>query len=174
MRKVGRMSNKQIGIVLVAIGVAFAFVAVKLNIFESTGFDRVLAHIAEDDSRKELRDKALYSFWNSPLLGHGLGSVWWEVGFYSHNMMTDALVEAGVMGLVILLATGYTLFKRMFILCRYNSCYVLVMLMFCEQALNGAFSGYYLGLYHLWLILGLTLVLPKSYIDFMINNRYEN
>ena len=36
------------------------------------------------------------AFTKSPVFGHGLGSVFYEVGFYSHNIFTDMLCEGGV------------------------------------------------------------------------------
>lgn len=163
MYKIGRVNRSYITIIVIGVIAAFIFISAKLHVFESVGFARVANNISSDDTRAELYRLAIDSFWESPLIGHGVGSVWWEVGFYSHNMIFDILVETGIIGLIILLIVGLKLYKRMFALCKYDSSYFFLMLMFVKATLNGMFSGYYLGVYYLWLIVGLIFVRTSAY-----------
>lgn len=179
MYKLRRLSHRAIILIIFVTGVIFSYVANKIGVFDSAGFERIAINLTDDSSREDLRNAAFSSFSNSPIIGHGLGSVWWEVGFYSHNMIFDVMVEAGVIGLALILYLGITLVYRMTKLCRYNSCYLFLMLMFLEQATKGMFSGYYFGLYHLWMIFGLTMVFPDNYYDningsSVLNSRLNN
>lgn len=156
---------KKLHILFLLIGISFIFVVLanKLDVFNSVGFQRVFNNITTDEGRTDLYQSAIYSFFESPIFGHGIGSVWWEVGFYSHNIFFDILVETGIVGLFILIFVGLKLYKRMFMLCKYNNCYFFFLLILIKATLYGMFSGYYLGVYHLWLIVGLVFIHSDSY-----------
>lgn len=167
MHKIGKISNRLIFAIIFFTVSLFTIVADKIGLFDSFGFQRISMNLTDDSTRVDLRTSAFASFYNSPFIGHGLGSVWWEVGFYSHNIITDVLVEAGIVGLFYLLFCGIQLFSKINILCHKNASYFFLMLMFLVQATKGMFSGYYLGLYHLWLIFGFIQVLPNFYFRYL-------
>lgn len=167
-----RIKKSHAILAILGLVVCFGMIASKLGVFESAGFERIADNMTSDDNRKNLHQQALDSFWSSPLFGHGLGSVWWEVGYYSHNMIFDILVETGIFGLIIVFCVGLKMFKRMLILCKYNSGYLFLMLMFIKAAITGMFSGYYLGLYCLWLVIGLIFVRPSSFYRLISCKRY--
>lgn len=160
LRKVGRMTGIQV-VFLVIVGLCvFALIAVKMDIFNSVGFDRIANHLSDDDIRDSLRQRALEIFFGSPIFGHGIGSIWMTLGFYSHNMFLDLLVEGGLILVLIVFRILYLIVKRLFILAKSDYSYIFFLLVFSKTFLVTMFSGYWISAYQLWLIFGFVMVMP--------------
>lgn len=102
-----KRNNKKNGktIWIIAGSILGLFIVSKLDLAQ-TGLNRFFALFSQNqdasrDGRFELWMTALESFKNAPIFGHGIGSVFSNVGFYSHNMFMDVLVEFGIVGFVI-------------------------------------------------------------------------
>lgn len=129
------------------------------------GFDRIFNFFSnveaiETDNRWIRWNLAWNAFTESPVFGHGLGSVFYEVGFYSHNIFTDLLCEGGI---VLLLIFIYLLMKfirasRLLITADYRN-EIIVIVFLCSFVMS-SFSGYYLSDTGIWL--SLTYVFCKS------------
>ena len=49
---------------------------------EGVGFERITDHISDSSSRDGIFEKSIATIMDSPIIGHGLGSVWMTVGIY--------------------------------------------------------------------------------------------
>ncbi len=138
------------------------FIAQTLNVFESSGFMRIIENLGLDDGREELWGKAMESFYESPLFGNGIGSIWWTAGFYSHNMLMDLLSETGVVGTIIVL---YVLIKMFVQLNRRSSrswIDLFILVVFISALVHVTFSGYWLSSPKLFLTFGYVFALQTN------------
>lgn len=147
------------------IGFIFAYIASVAGVWESDGFNRVATNIAHDDERTRLVSIAFKSFFDSPLFGHGLGSVWYEVGYYSHNIGLDLLVETGIVGTIIGVVIIFVMIKRMMKLCSFDKSFIFLMIIFIESLIQGSFSGYWLNTPTLWLVFGMVFSVPSKFFE---------
>ena len=159
--KTGRMTILQVSSLIFVGLVVFSIFAVKFDIFNSVGFNRVANHLMDDDIRDSLREKALDIFLTSPVFGHGIGSIWLTLGFYSHNMFVDLLVEGGVILLFIVCRVLFIMGKRLLFLARTDYSYVFFILVMSKSVVSTMFSGYWIGTYQLWMIFGFIMIRPK-------------
>lgn len=142
-------------IFLLLIGVLFLiYIANRLDIFESAGFLRVSSNLTNDDHRASLWNRALQVFSESPIYGHGLGSIWWTVGFYSHNMLTDLLAETGIVGalvvVTVLVKIVITLVKRSYL----STLDMFMLIVMAGALVEDTFSGYWISSGKLFLMFG--------------------
>lgn len=158
MYKEGRMKKSTIILTVAATGVAFIAVASYMNIWESSGFERITGKLFEDDSRDQLREAATASFWTSPLFGHGLGAVWYEVGYASHNVIMDLLVDGGVLWLFFVLSVIYKTAKRLFAEIKNNPFFVFLLCLMLRVTIMALVSGYYMNAINMWMVLGFMYV----------------
>lgn len=132
-------------ILLIVAAVVMAFLAMKLDIFESVGFTRVSGSLTEDEYRMEFMRKALAAFGDSPIIGHGVGSIWWEVGFYSHNIVTDLLVETGIIGTLIAVYVLMKITVSLMKSSKYDSLDMFMLVVFLGALVHDTFSGYWIA-----------------------------
>lgn len=131
---------------LIALGVVImAFLAIHFHIFESAGAMRVANNLTVDYNREYLRNVAINSFLKSPFIGHGIGSIWWEVGFYSHNMILDFLVETGSIGTILMVVVMCNMLRKLMRSSRINSFDMFILLLLLYHIVGGTFSGYWLA-----------------------------
>lgn len=142
--------------------IAFVFVSIEFNIFGSAGFYRVSHSLTEDNTRSLLYATAWSSFIESPLVGHGFGSVWWTVGWACHNMFLDLLAEGGIIGagivLYFFLISGKYIWKRT----KMNTCYFLILFVFLESIVENTFSGYWVSSQAIWFSVAFALTDMKA------------
>lgn len=171
----GRLSKIKIfGIVLAAVAV-FAYCFVALNVSDSVGFSRLSEKMTDSSSRDNLYNLAWNAFLDSAGLGNGLGSCWWTVGWYSHNMVLDLLAEIGLIGAAIVLIVILKTCRRSLVLGKYEPFYDFVLFIFLEGLVRGMFSDYWLSLEKLWL--GFSFVFCTDYKNlleyYIIKNESE-
>lgn len=112
-----------------------------------------------------LIQNAMSAFENKPFFGNGVGSVFYLMGNYSHNMFVDILTETGVIGLgmVILVLVNYA--KKMKTLFYRGSIFRFLQIVFiCGITLN-LFSGYVWVNQHVWLPVAIVMLEPKTEDD---------
>lgn len=143
-----RQTFKIIGISIVMVGI----ILLLANFAESTtlktnGYERILSTIRTGDSngRSVLRDKAIACFTDKPLFGHGVGSVFYELGIYSHNCITDALLEIGVVGCVMYLTFFIYAWRRGIKLFNTDFTGYIWLVIFLDGFVMSLFSGYYIA-----------------------------
>lgn len=163
--------SKLISYILIGLAVLLTINAILSdNEIFKMGFERIFNFFGNTeaigtDNRWIRWNLAWNAFTKSPVFGHGLGSVFYEVGFYSHNIFTDMLCEGG---LVLFLIFIFVLMKfirasQILITEDYRN-EIIVIVFLCSFVMN-SFSGYYLSDTGIWL--SLTYVLCKN----SLNNR---
>ena len=119
------------------------------------GFNRISNFFSsqnniEQDDRWIRWGLALDSFESSPFYGHGLGSVFYEVGFYSHNCFLDILCEGGVLLFGFFIYLLVLFYKKASKLVKKNSNYEIIIVIFLSSFILLCFSGYYLSESGIW------------------------
>lgn len=155
IHKKGKRKTNANTILLLGITAIIAVVlASRFNIFDSAGFTRVSENLTSDDNRDALWQSAIKAFKESPILGHGLGSIWWTVGFYSHSMFTDILAETGIVGTAIFLWVLVRCFLTLLRRSKFSQFDFFIFLIFCGVFVECSFSGYWISSPKLFLIFG--------------------
>lgn len=148
-------------IVIIIIGGYLAIRYVSNTTLSTVGFSRILNLLSGggDYRRAAKRMAAVSAFSERPIIGHGLGSVFYVIGEYTHNFFTDALVEGGTV-LVILLVVllGYA-FRSAIVLIQKDPTNVMWIYVFLCGFIMSMFSGYYLTHFPLWW--GLIFIIAK-------------
>ena len=111
----------------------------------SSGLDRVFSRFANFDTRSELYDMAINAFYDSPIYGNGLGSVWWTVGYYSHNIFLDILSETGLIGFLVFSLIAIKTIKILIASSYNNKLSILFLIILLGSLFRGLVSGYWLG-----------------------------
>ena len=158
------------GIFIACIG--FIYIADYINLWDSDGFNRVSANIGTDDVRKELQNRSWSIFTDSMYMGKGVGSIWMNLGIYSHNIILDLLAEVGIVGCFIVCNMIFKIFKRLMILSKYNRGCFLILLMFLKGFILTLFSGYWLNCYQIWLGVGFVFALNYRLTISNISKKY--
>lgn len=142
--------------------IAFLFAADYLGLQESSGFARSSGLLHDDDRFEQWRQYYPYISENI-LLGWGLGGDYFTVGFYSHNMFVDWLLETGIVGTCILVTIYYKIYNRIYNLTKLNEIYVIVMIFFIYGLVMNMFSGYWIGTSAHWMAMGVAIAYIYAY-----------
>lgn len=105
----------------------------------------------EGDGRWVRWTIAWEAFLDSPLWGHGLGSVFYEVGFYSHNIFTDLLCEGGIILMSAFLYIVLKAYSSVKYLMKVDHRVEIMVIIFLCAFIMSCFSGYYLSETGIWL-----------------------
>lgn len=135
--------------ILVFIGVSIYF-----DVWNSVGFARVAERLDDASSRAGIYEKSIEVFLDSYGLGCGLGSIWWTVGIYSHNIFLDLLAEIGIIGCIVVCAVFFLMLKRIFSLVSMDKSYLFILLCFLKTFVVTIFSTYWISSYQIWLLFG--------------------
>lgn len=124
----------------------FAIHFAETSSLKTNGFERIVATVETGDSngRDILREKALNAFEKSPIVGHGIGSVFNEIGEYSHNCITDSLVEGGLIGTIIYVLVIGVAFFKLYKRARLHNDEYIWLTFIVNGLILSLFSGYYL------------------------------
>lgn len=139
-------------LIIVIVGIITIWLIDYFHVMESAGMARVMDRLTEDDKRMYLYDKAYNAFRYSPLLGNGIGSVWWTVGFYSHNMIMDLLSEGGIIGTSIILIIIFRSFVRLYRLTNKDEVFLFFILVMTGALVRSMFSNYWVAAINLFLV----------------------
>lgn len=152
-----RVSWKQRLAVVLIFFLTIIFIPVLINYvqssgFENAGFERIVEFIRENDQsgRQGLRAKAFESFLEKPVFGHGIGSVFYEIGHYSHNSVLDVLVETGIIGLIFYVGMLGFVFFRLVKMINKDTVSSLWAVLFLGSFMMSLSSGYYLAQLPMW------------------------
>ncbi len=151
-----------IAVVILLILFASVKIASGLNI-STSGLWRIAKFIssASDSNRLNAFYSSLNSFYHSMFIGHGIGSVFYEIGFHAHNIFLDLLVETGLFGTAIILIIIFRTFIRLTILIKQDRTNVFWVYVFLCGATISMFSGYYLTQFPLWWVIFYISGIPK-------------
>ncbi len=103
------------------------------------------------DSRWIRWNLAWNAFEESPIWGNGIGSVFYKVGFYSHNIFTDLLCEGGILLTSVFIYILFRFLVKIKRLISYDRKFELILIIFLCSFVNILFSGYYLSETGIWL-----------------------
>lgn len=163
--------SKLISYILIGLAVLLTINAILSdNEIFKMGFERIFNFFGNTeaigtDNRWIRWNLAWNAFTKSPVFGHGLGSVFYEVGFYSHNIFTDMLCEGGVVLFLIFIFVLMKFIRASQILITEDYRNEIIVIVFLCSFVMNSFSGYYLSDIGIWL--SLTYVLCKN----SLNNR---
>ncbi len=140
----------------------FNLISINLGV-DTKGLERALSIFGDglkDSNRNVLWVGAIEAFWEKPILGHGIGSIFYLINSYAHNMFIDLLAETGVLGTGIFCVLLVVFVYKITILYKTSSMYrFLTMTFICGFVMN-LFSGY------IWVnqqvLLPLVLVLTEN------------
>lgn len=143
-------------LILVVVAIAMVYLASSFNVLESAGVNRLIERLNTegDDMRKELWRKSIKVFRESPIWGHGLGSIWWTVGFYSHNIVSDLLAETGLIGTGIIISVLFRIFARQTKRSYFSGFDLFLLLIYIGALVHDSFSGYWIISPKLYLLFG--------------------
>lgn len=162
IRQSGKNTHHRLFLLLMA-SIIMVYLAVHLHVFESSGFLRVSETLTEDDYRMAFIQKALNVFGESPFIGHGIGSIWWTVGFYSHNMLMDFLAETGIIGTIILVTVLFRMFLLLIRWSHYDSLDMFMLIVFLGALVHDSFSGYWISSPKFFMIFGYVFAIRKQF-----------
>lgn len=141
-------------IILFFVAAVIIYISLRYNIFSSVGAQRVSENLTSDSIRTELWRMAFLLFTESPIIGHGLGSVWWEIGLYSHNMVLDFLVEMGIVGAAVMITVIISMLTRLFKGSKRSNLDMFMLLILLGILVQYTFSGYWFSSFNLFLVFG--------------------
>lgn len=137
--------RKSILILVPVFLVGFVFLFVPIPGIENESISRSLSVFSGggiDELRADLQSQAISFFMQKPIFGNGIGSVFYLVGIYSHNFITDILCETGIVGLFALVWLLFVFVKLSKVAIRKGSIYRLaIVFLICGIVMN-SFSGY--------------------------------
>lgn len=142
------------GLVLTAIHIA------ENSTLDINGFKRFTLFLQGGEGklgRESLMSSAIAMFLEKPVFGYGIGSVFSQIGFYSHNIMTDALLEGGIVGMGLLIGTLIYALHKAIKLIRHDSSNLIWVIIMMDGLVMSMFSGYYLA--HIPLYWGVAFLL---------------
>lgn len=139
-------------IALLSIGVIISIKIVAKSFYTSNGVQRILGfvHGNSDKHRVSLAKEAYAAFLDRPIFGHGIGSVIYELGFYSHNFILDFMVEMGLGGTLIVLFFLWRVFAYEIKLIKEDFSDLLWLYILFSGLVMLLFSGYYLASVNTW------------------------
>lgn len=149
----GKGNYKYLLLLLLAVGL-MVYLVERYDVLGSAGFFRVRDQLTSDDVRVDLWKKAMIAFRESPVFGNGLGSVWWTVGFRSHNLFADLLAESGIIGTTLVSVVLVIAITRLIKWSRISVIDLFVLVLFLGTLVNDLFSGYWIASYKLFLVIG--------------------
>ena len=140
--------------IILLVALAFYSLADFFKLWDSAGLYRV-THMIEIDKggRELLRELAKPIIEDSFYVGHGLGSVWFTLGYPSHNVIQDLMIELGVVGTVVFSAIWVFTYRKLYIMVDSNSMNQLLML-YSFNTIMMFFSGYWISQPAIWFIWG--------------------
>lgn len=146
--------------VLILIGAIVFWLINHFDVMESAGMQRVMDRLTEDSQREMLYHRAYETFMMSPILGNGVGSVWWTVGFYSHNMILDFLSEVGLFGTVIVIIILAKTAQKLYTLSKMDYLFLFFLIVMIGALVRLMFSSYWVSSIKLFFVCSLTYCLP--------------
>ena len=138
---------KFIGFTIFSICMILLFIRFATNTdIKTNGFERILHTVNSLDTngRDVFWDKAIPCFLERPLFGHGLGSVFYEIGIYTHNCVTDALVEIGMIGCLIYLLFLFISWEKGVKQLPIDYTDYIWLIIYLDGFIMSLFSGYYI------------------------------
>ena len=163
MVKKNIVSKRTFIIIAIVSVVGFLVVADYVGLFQSSGFQRSTNTLNNDD-RFEVWANYWHYIGDYPFLGYGLGGDYYTVGFYSHNMIIDFLLELGIIGTFIMIRVFYLSYKNIYIRIETNPIFFVILILFLYGLVMNMFSGYWISMNTNWLCFGIAMTASNYYL----------
>lgn len=147
-------------VVVALLIIASVYVISSMDIMNSAGMGRIIGKLTEDESRSELYNTAFDVFLTSPIVGRGMGSVWWTIGFYCHNLILDLLSETGLLGALFFLSVIWKSIIKLYKYSYVDKFYLFLLFVLTGELTNCMFSGYYIAAYNVYFVCAFAYCLP--------------
>ncbi len=150
---------------LIIILIAWFLIPIIIDVLDINvkGLSRIIRFLNRgfvDEGRSNLFSQSLNVFVDSPVIGNGIGSIFFYLHTYSHNLFLDILSETGLIGLFAFLFIIILFIRKTVLLFNQGSLYrFLTILFICGFSLN-LFSGYFWANQHIWMPLIVMLISP--------------
>lgn len=167
--KSGLFSWWKIVLILLMAFACILIVADNISLESFDGFLRITGTMTKDEGRAGIYKSAINIFLDSPLLGHGLGSIWFTQGIYSHNIVLDILAETGIVGLFVIIPKLLILLYRGFIICLRTPWLIILYIAFLKGFVMDLVSNYWLNTLPLWMLFG--FIYNKKIINLYKNKK---
>ena len=155
LRKNKYISVIHLAFITVFFVVGFMYIANRMDLMGSEGYGRLTDFSSlNNDGRVELYNSAFYYWKSSPIFGYGIGSIWYTVGYYSHNFFTDVLAEGGMIGFLLMMILLYKALVRLYIFSKLDKNFVLVMFYSFTGLIMLLFSAYWFDNEQFWFLMG--------------------
>lgn len=143
-----------LGTAILFVGGYYILKIVSSDSFVYSGFQRIIDAIVNNDSsgRDVIWKNAFLFYKESPIVGHGFGSVLSHFGYHCHNLIIDSLVEIGLFGTGIIVVLLISCAAKLISLVKTDSTDAFWLFIFVFGLTMSLFSGYYLTQFHLWWI----------------------
>jgi len=103
--------------------------------------------------------------YHSPIWGYGLGSSYYLLGFYPHNLLLELLIDGGVLWANLWLILIFKVFKKIFMLCKKDPVNYIILILAVKFMVMLMFSGSYVTSGELWFTLSYVLTLSVKSIS---------
>lgn len=167
------ISKKKFVVAGFASVIAFLLVANYLGVFQSSGFERSSNSINDVDRFEIWKEYLKYVEYN-PIFGYGLGGDYFTVGFYSHNMMVDFLLELGIFGSIVMIYAFYKTYQKIYRFTMQDPIFIVVMILFVYGMVMNMFSGYWISMNTNWLCFGVAMTASNYYKSHVMVDLIEN
>lgn len=158
----GRLSLSSLCLIVIVLAILYQ-IMIRFNVSDTRGFERIFQGL-NDTSTRELFYKLARSYINeSPLFGHGVGSVFTTVGFYCHNIFYDIAVEMGLIGIAIFLYILKNIFVTLYHFIHQDQFYIVISVVFLKALIMSFVSGYWLSVGMFWFVITLCFLYPKKF-----------
>lgn len=157
-------------IILLVLAMFALFALAQYLDIATAGYERILNSIQSgggDSERDILFDKAIEIGNENVVLGTGIGTVFYEVGIYSHNIFSDMYCETGLIGLSAFILFLITFFIKLHKLIKINPHNRLVLILFLCGFIMLLYSNYYPAVPFIWFAFGYVFSekFPKNEVD---------
>ena len=142
-----RQLIKYLGIVLGVAVIGFYSIRYAMNSNVATsGFKRIVSAVVEGDTagRDLIHERALQVFKTKPILGNGLGSVFYLLGNHAHSVFYDLLVESGIIGLSLFLIILFLFGMKLKRIIQSDITNCVLIYIFLDGFIMALFSSYFL------------------------------
>jgi hypothetical protein len=139
------------------------------SIYILHGLERITAFFSggkttiESDQRYHMYQVAWSLFKEQPLIGGGLGSVFYRLGSYSHNFAFDFLIETGIVGTLFISYTFIGFIKRLHFLLSISWKYGFILFTFVGSIIFLCFSSNFMLDGCTWFCIFFTFKMASSY-----------
>ncbi len=148
---INRKHRKLVLLSVIVFTYAFFHFADYYNMWEASGYERIMS-MTENDNRSIVYIPAMELIRQTQAMGIGLGGVFYRLGFYSHNMFLDLLIEVGFLGTIVFCVFLIRLCYKLYRYCQIDKNFNFLVVAFLYFITMNMFSGYWFVNQEFWFV----------------------